>query len=407
MRKLLALILALVVVFSLAMPAMAAEGDHGPVSVTKTYWEDMTKTAASGDDKGTKATVVPNETLSFAIAPYTQDGYSNPTQAGGTAFADPYISASASADNNVGNTVSITAQDTTLYIHYPEYKQVGRWFYTVKESNGDTTGTKAQGAGYDTNTYILEILVTHPETDTDVDYDAYYYQAKLSKAGTDGKFDTATKTSGKTDSINNEYKVHDLTITKEVKGDLSDPEQEFSIDVTLKSTLPVRNDITIGEGNDAAKITGGLSTEMPKGDWVADGDGYKATTTVKITPADGDAAAGETSTSNSIVLHNIPENVTYVVKESDDHNAATDKGKDPNGSDPSKGYTVTYTDADDTTTDGAGTIDGTNDAVKVTNEKKSELNTGVILDSAPYVLLLAVAVLGLALVISKKRAARD
>lgn len=49
------------------------------------------------------------------------------------------------------------------------------------------------------------------------------------------------------------------------------------------------------------------------------------------------------------------------------------------------------------------TIDSTSDSVTITNEKEGEVDTGVVLNNMPYILVLAVLAAGVAAFIIRKR----
>lgn len=49
------------------------------------------------------------------------------------------------------------------------------------------------------------------------------------------------------------------------------------------------------------------------------------------------------------------------------------------------------------------TIDSASDSVTITNEKEGEIDTGVVLNNMPYILVLAVLAAGVAVFIIRKR----
>ena len=49
------------------------------------------------------------------------------------------------------------------------------------------------------------------------------------------------------------------------------------------------------------------------------------------------------------------------------------------------------------------TIDSASDSVTITNEKEGEVDTGVVLNNMPYILVLAVLAAGVAVLIIRKR----
>ena len=52
-------------------------------------------------------------------------------------------------------------------------------------------------------------------------------------------------------------------------------------------------------------------------------------------------------------------------------------------------------------------IDSPLETVTITNTKESHVDTGIVLDSLPYVLLIAVAVVGVVIFTSRKRSHRE
>ncbi len=73
--------------------------------------------------------------------------------------------------------------------------------------------------------------------------------------------------------------------------------------------------------------------------------------------------------------------------------------------DVTRGYTAAYANSDNAATgSGSGAIAaGDADTVAVTNTKNSTIETGVKLDSLPYIVLLAVAVVGMAVALMRRR----
>ena len=65
------------------------------------------------------------------------------------------------------------------------------------------------------------------------------------------------------------------------------------------------------------------------------------------------------------------------------------------------GYTTAYSGNEN------GTINAVTDTVTITNTKNSTVDTGIVLDSLPYVLLIAVAVVGVVIFTARKRSHRE
>lgn len=157
----------------------------------------------------------------------------------------------------------------------------------------------------------------------------------------------------KTDNdLTNEYDSGSLTVTKHVAGNMADMGKKFTFTITFNAgTADWENAIVVpGENWDAAKRV--YTVELGNGE--------------------------------SVTFTNIPKGVTYTVEEADY---------------TGEGYTTTKV-----TSDGFGTIEGgDNDTVDFTNTKTATVDTGIALDSLPYVLLLAVACVGMAVVLTRKR----
>lgn len=245
---------------------------------------------------------------------------------------------------------TVASNPGNVTVTVPAYTNVGKWNYTVKEIAGNT-----QGVTYAVNEFGVQVLVTYDENDNLV-------------ATT--TFTTPDGNEGKIDEFVNIYDLGALEITKTVSGNLASKTQKFDIDVTFTSDKPVLSEIS------------GAAT-IAVSDWKLVDGVYTVTKTVSL-------AHGENATFN-----NIPAGVEYTVVEQSKH-----LEDDANGSDASKGYDVTYEGED-------GTIvaDTTGEAT-VNNDKKTEVDTGIGMDSLPYMLLLAFAFAGMVVFFVKKRASR-
>lgn len=162
----------------------------------------------------------------------------------------------------------------------------------------------------------------------------------------------------KSDTFENTYTAGALEITKTVDGNLGDKTKYFEFKVTLT-----------GMGGatyaDSYAVTGGSYTGNPA--TIAIGTG----TTFKL--KDGD----------TIKIANLPAGVSYEVTET-----AVD------------GYTTTKT-AD------TGTINDSVATAAFTNTKNGEVDTGIRLDSLPYLMMLAIAGAGLVVLVARKRGMRE
>lgn len=184
--------------------------------------------------------------------------------------------------------------------------------------------------------------------------------------GDDGNLRIAgvhTESSGtKTGSIENTYSANKLTIHKDVEGNLGDKSKYFAFDVTLT-----------GETGkiyaDTYAISGGSYAENP--------------TTITI----GQKTTVYLKDDETLAIENLPAGVAYVVQEQ---------------SYLSEGYSV-----EETSCQGTISADAVSAAV-ITNTKTGDVDTGVNLDSLPYILaLVGVVVVAGAAVVLKRRKFED
>lgn len=159
-----------------------------------------------------------------------------------------------------------------------------------------------------------------------------------------------TKTSSFAD---NKYSAGELDVTKNVKGNLGDKSKEFRF--TVAFTAPAdknwNNDITVEGGASDLKWDGNTAT---------------------FTLSDGDTAQ----------FKNVPADVKYTVDE-DDYSSAK------------------YTTEGEVTTPTAMTSKGAK--VTVTNTKEGTVDTGVLLNNAPYIAILGGAAVVTIYVVNKRR----
>lgn len=251
-----------------------------------------------------------------------------------------------------------TNENAAISMQLPAYTKVGTYTYQVKEVDGGTLGMT-----YDNTTYTLQVRVANKMVD-----------GKIDSTGAKVCYVTMKANGVKESSVKNTYNASNLTISKTVEGNMGDRDKEFDFKVTLKvpAGKTLRSTINVPEGS---AIT-----------WTDE----VGTVTFKL------------SHGESFTLMNLPYDIEYTVDEMNG-TTALNNGEKINGT-----YQVSY--------DGkkAGTI-GTGEgkiaptegviSTEVTNTwGDDEIDTGVILDNAPYILMLAVvAGAAMTLVIKKRR----
>lgn len=162
----------------------------------------------------------------------------------------------------------------------------------------------------------------------------------------------------KSDTFVNTYSAGTLKVSKTVTGNLGDKDKYFEFKVTLTGETGK----TYGE---TYTVTGGSNTANPA--------------IIKI----GEETTFLLKHDETITIANLPYGVTYTVTET-----AAD------------GYTTTKT--GDT-----GSINAAEKTAAFTNNKGGTIDMGVMLDSMPYVLVLAVVGAAVIALIAKKRRAED
>ena len=377
MKKIIAMLLALVMICSLATVAFAAttDSDGDFVDETTITIEKEYKLT----NEGTKS---PAETFTFTALTCTSI-----TNVGLNAKGDAYYTIDG-ADNTLaapvptitsieyaaGDAGSANAKKTAT-ITMPKYEAVGVYTYTFNEKDNNTAGVTYYGK-------TMTLVVTVVQDDAG--------KVRVAAVHCESPVDTSYSEEGeavdgtKTDKFVNVYSAGELKITKEVTGNLGDLEKQFKMTVTFTA---------------------------PNGDTVNETISYNDGTEQTI-------AAGWTGTKSvdiyvkhdeTVTFTNVPYGVTYTVTEGDytgeGYDAPVYSAKLPvsiaevwcqkGATNTVNGTKYEYEDA--------LVVDTANEAVKVVNNKEAEVDTGIVLESAPYVLILAVAVIGLAVVFSKKR----
>lgn len=169
------------------------------------------------------------------------------------------------------------------------------------------------------------------------------------------------KAGTKAESFKNVYSAGSLAVKKEVTGNLGDKTKEFAVTVTF--TAPTGKTVNAP----ITYVEDGQTKTIAASDW---GNG---TVSKVINLHDQE----------TVTFTNIPYGVTYTVDEDE--------------------YTDYETTGEVTT---ATAVNSAEQKVTITNTKNGTVDTGVVLDTLPYVMILAVAaVCGMALLLKKRHMA--
>lgn len=231
-----------------------------------------------------------------------------------------------------------------ITITLPEYDSVGIYTYTFTEIDGGTAGVTYRS---DAITLVVTVIEQNGKV-------------RVAAVHTEGDGEA------KSGEFNNEYSAGSLSVKKNVTGIMGDRKKEFTVKVTFTAPTgdTVREAITYVDGTETKTIATNAWT-------------------------DGKAEAEITlKHDETVTFTNIPYGVTYTVIEND----YTTKDK----------YDTSYN-----FDDSNKKIDSASENVTITNNKDGEIDTGISMDSMSYILLLAVACMGLFVFISKKRKMRE
>lgn len=254
-----------------------------------------------------------------------------------------------------------TKDDASITMTLPRYEKVGIYTYQVKEVDGGTLGMT-----YDATTYTLQVRVANKMVN-----------GKIDPSGEKVCYVTMKADGTKESSVKNTYNSSNLTISKNVEGNMGDrsTDTKFNFKVTLEVPEGKTLRSTITGTNNAAVV------------WNED----KTVGTVTFQLSHGE----------SFTLMNLPYDIVYTVDEMSGTTALKQGDKIYNT------YQVSYDDHKaGTIGSGEGKIAPTEGVIstEVTNTWGDDtIDTGVILDNAPYILMLAVVAGGAMTLVIKKR----
>lgn len=322
MKKFLAILLAAMLLLSVGAVAVAEEASTKVASLKK-------KVEVVGDGAS-----MPAETFTFDV---TFEKVEN----AGVGAKQPAITLGTAvyAEGDSGEKdVTITLPSAS------DFGNVGEFYYSIKEKEGNTAGMTYNG-----NSYTLKVTVVNDEN------------GGLKIAGSTFVKDS---NSSKTDTITNTYSAGKLAISKNVSGALADKGKYFTFKVTLNAPQgeTVKSDIalsTTSYESQLQSITIGDETTF----YLKDGE--------------------------TLTFSNLPAGVTYAVEEvSDTAYETTVNGKSGNTA--------------------SGTIVGNQtSSVDYVNKVTATVDTGITTDSLPYVMLLGFVLLAGAALIIKRRVAHN
>lgn len=336
-----------------AMPAMATEAAGG-VKFTKAI-----NMAAAAD--GT----VPSATYSYTVrageakaatatSPAIKAGLGTPTIANVV-----FTPKDAVSDSKVSKDVTVNFSGIT-------FPTAGIYRYVITETNPTVAGLETG----DANTIYLDVYVTNVAGGRAI---TYYQMSTSDAAPTYAQDNNKTPTyTAKFTEDTDTYTTYTLTVTKNVEGTMADMTQKFSIDVDFTG---------LSEGT---KV---------KVDGVQTADGASDTGALSVNKSLGD--------NESMTITGVPADAVYTVVE----NIAKTEGYTTTATvqqGTGTATTANVTVADTTQTVAQQTMGSADHAVTVINTKNAVNPTGIILNVAPYALMVVIALAGVVVFLRKR-----
>ena len=214
-----------------------------------------------------------------------------------------------------------------ITITLPRYDSVGIYTYIIHEVAGSSAGVAYFG-----DDILLRVTV--------IEQDGKIRVAAVHTEDPDSGED-------KKDYFDNVYSAGELNIHKDIEGNMGDKSKYFEFTVSLTGTAGK----TYAE---SYAVTGGSS-------------GANNPASVEILPGQTKEYTFRLKDGDTVKLENLPYGVEYAVSET-----------------PAAGY--------ETTSEGAeGEVDEAVETATFTNTKNGEIDTGIVLDNAPYLLTLTAA----------------
>lgn len=339
-----------------AMPAMATEAAGG-VKFTKAI-----NMAAAAD--GT----VPSATYSYTVrageakaatatSPAIKAGLGTPTIANVV-----FTPKDAVSDSKVSKDVTVNFSGIT-------FPTAGIYRYVITETNPTVAGLETG----DANTIYLDVYVTNVAGVAGGCAITYYQMSTSDAAPTYAQDNNKTPTyTAKFTEDTDTYTTYTLTVTKNVEGTMADMTQEFSIDVDFTG---------LSEGT---KV---------KVDGVQTADGASDTGALSVNKSLGD--------NESMTITGVPADAVYTVVE----NIAKTEGYTTTATvqqGTGTATTANVTVADTTQTVAQQTMGKNDNTVTVINTKNAVNPTGIILNVAPYALMVVIALAGVVVFLRKR-----
>lgn len=354
LKKLFAGVVAVAMMATMSFPAFAAESNlkDGQIELTKTFTavnqgttsqeEDFTFTITAGAMVNGKRVEVANNKDLTGVPDFGTD----------KTLVKHVDNLTAGVTDKESGTFKIDPKEE-LNITRP-----GIYYYTVTETNKGVQGV--------TYAEPLTMKVTAGYATADATELTYWVALTRDTAETNFLFNKDKKV-GQDKAFENTYRAGALVITKAIRGSNGDRAHEFNFTITLS-------------GQKGTKVSY-MVNNNPTTDTIGE-DGTLTISNIKM------------ADNGQFVISNIPYGVTYTISEATEGYTATAKKDSDTANLTTTDTTAAYTDS----------VDAASTTIAFTNTLgNTVIDTGVILDNAPYILMLAVVAGGAMMLVIKKR----
>lgn len=372
MKKIVAMILALMLVL-VGVSAMADEvnitgydNENHTGAQAQPYTFNLTKTYTATYD----GAPLPADELSFTVSQASYPAEENAGSATLTQEEQTVANGVVIGTNNKYTVAGGSTYNYTIPVKLPSYTRVGVYTYDITEAD-----TGIAGISYNPNgTLKLKVTVIQ-------DGNVLKVAGVAIRQGSDNT---------KINSFENEYEAGKLTVSKTVTGTHGDTKKDWHFTVVL--TGPTGDKVNAPITFTAVGAT--APTTIAAGWNTSEAD---TTKTVSFTLKSGE----------SVTFENLPKGITYTVLETE---AGMDGYTTNVATTNNTGETIakaTTSEAKEEATDpqftGKITTGGEVDTANFTNDKTIDVDTGIELDTVPYMMIMAIALMGVALMIVRRR----
>lgn len=365
MKKVMAAMLAATMVMSMGITAFAAlptvdEAMGVNPKISKTY------TINHG--------TAPAETFTYTFKP---DMYLNNAGVADNTVTVPELNPVTVSFEALSRTVSNDVEiPIKAALDAGKFEKIGIYKYEISETAGKTAGVS-----YTNEKAYLVLTILYDSNSKKNFVAAMHFETETGEKVTDETLESL---------FNNTYDSGTLNVKKVIAGNLADITKKFEFTVVLEADQG-----TVIDSEISLKLNDGVVSEVSELSETS--GGYTLTEEVnsenKVIKQTYKFYLGQDDTFS---FDNVPATVTYAVSEENGDYTPSEKWDDTSISNALAGE---EDDTIDVAVENVADIDG----VVVTNTMGTTVDTGIMLDSIPYVLLLVVVALGMFAVVGKKR----